>query len=130
MGKNCKVFPVHKLSHVGGSRSNTPHILKLYTRCRHVVSYTPRQLFWWDSLNRRLGVPQNWAGCFGEEKVTLAFMGNQNQGCPAYINPLNSELNSICHLLTLLGTHHILHVSRIRVKVTVLTTPSQLLSRW
>ena len=32
------------------------------------------------------------------------------------INPLNAELNPICHLLALLGTHHILHVSRIRVK--------------
>ena len=31
-------------------------------------------------------------------------------------NPLNSELSPICHLLTLLGAHHILHVSRIRVK--------------
>ena len=33
------------------------------------------------------------------------------------INPLNAELNSICHLLALLGDHHILHVSRIKVKV-------------
>jgi len=32
------------------------------------------------------------------------------------INPLNAELNPICHLLTLLGAHHIFHVSRIRVK--------------
>jgi len=31
-------------------------------------------------------------------------------------NPLNTELNPICHLLALLGAHHILHVSRIRVK--------------
>ena len=31
------------------------------------------------------------------------------------LKPLNAELNSICHLLTLLGAHHILHVSRIRV---------------
>ena len=31
-------------------------------------------------------------------------------------NPLNAELNHICHLLTLLGAHHILHVSRVRVK--------------
>ena len=30
-------------------------------------------------------------------------------------NPLNAELNLICHLLTLLGSHHILHLSRIRV---------------
>jgi len=34
----------------------------------------------------------------------------------AEVNPLNAKLNPICHLLTLLGTHHILHVSRIRVK--------------
>jgi hypothetical protein len=32
------------------------------------------------------------------------------------INPLNSELNTICHLLALLA-HHIFHVSRIRVKL-------------
>jgi hypothetical protein len=30
------------------------------------------------------------------------------------INPLKAELNPICHLLALLGAHHILHVSRIR----------------
>jgi hypothetical protein len=33
------------------------------------------------------------------------------------INLLNAELNPVCHLLALLGAHHILHVSRIRVKV-------------
>ena len=32
------------------------------------------------------------------------------------LNPLNAQLNPICHLLALLGAHHILHVSRIRVK--------------
>jgi hypothetical protein len=31
------------------------------------------------------------------------------------INPLNAELNPICHFLALLGAHHILHVSRVRV---------------
>jgi hypothetical protein len=33
-------------------------------------------------------------------------------------NPLNTELNPICHLLVLLGAHHILHISRIRVNET------------
>ena len=33
-----------------------------------------------------------------------------------YVNPLNVELNPICYLLALLGAHHFLHVSRIRVK--------------
>ena len=32
-------------------------------------------------------------------------------------NPLNAELNPICPLLALFGAHHILHVSRIRVKL-------------
>jgi len=31
-------------------------------------------------------------------------------------NPLKPELNPICYLLALLGVHHFLHVSRIRVK--------------
>jgi len=32
------------------------------------------------------------------------------------VNPLNAELNPTCCLLALLGVHHFLHVSRIRVK--------------
>jgi hypothetical protein len=32
------------------------------------------------------------------------------------LNPLNAELNPICHLLALLGAHLIFHVSRIRAK--------------
>ena len=32
------------------------------------------------------------------------------------LNPLNPELNHICCLLALLGAHHFLHVSRMRVK--------------
>ena len=33
------------------------------------------------------------------------------------LNPLNPELNPICYLLALLGAHHFLHVSRIRVNL-------------
>ena len=33
-----------------------------------------------------------------------------------WFNPLDPELNPICYLLALLGAHHFLHVSRIRVK--------------
>jgi hypothetical protein len=41
----------------------------------------------------------------------VAFSGDTN-----VIKPLNAKLNPICHLLALLGAHHILHVSRIKVK--------------
>ena len=39
------------------------------------------------------------------------------------INLLNAELNPICYLLALLGAHHFLHVSRIRVKSLTLRQP-------
>jgi hypothetical protein len=37
-----------------------------------------------------------------------------------YVNPINADLNPICHLLALLGAHHILHVSRIRVNTATI----------
>jgi len=40
-----------------------------------------------------------------------------NLNCFFGINPLNPELIPICYLLALLGAHHFLHVSRIRVKL-------------
>jgi hypothetical protein len=46
------------------------------------------------------------------------------------INPLNTDLNLICHLLASLETHHILHVSRIRVKQTTPYFTVLLRSRW
>jgi len=38
------------------------------------------------------------------------------------LNPLNAEVNPICHLLALVGAHPILHISRIRVKLHHLHT--------
>ena len=38
----------------------------------------------------------------------------------SHFNPLNPEFNPICYLLALLGAHHFLHVSRIRVKLLTL----------
>jgi len=40
-------------------------------------------------------------------------------------NPLNAELNPICHLLALLGAHPILHVSRIRVNFLYAVTATR-----
>ena len=44
-----------------------------------------------------------------------------------HINPLNAELNPICHLLALVGAHHILHVYRIGVKTVVFWTVTSLM---
>jgi hypothetical protein len=45
----------------------------------------------------------------------------------AYINPLNTELNPICHLLSLLGAHPIFHISRIRVNVAYISCSGDLI---
>jgi len=42
-------------------------------------------------------------------------------------NPLNSELNPICHLLALLGAHRILHFSRIMFNITFSLSTNYLL---
>ena len=42
------------------------------------------------------------------------------------LNPSNAELNPNCRMLALLGAHHILHVSRIRVNCSF----SKLLLQW
>jgi hypothetical protein len=48
-------------------------------------------------------VRQYWGGC-------------RHHHFAVNFNPLNAELNPICHLLALLGAHPIFHASRIRVK--------------
>jgi len=47
-------------------------------------------------------------------------MKNKQVTLHTVINPLNAELNPICHLLALLGVYF-LHVSRKRVKTLTLT---------
>jgi hypothetical protein len=42
---------------------------------------------------------------------------NARRKLDIHVNPLNTELNPICHLLTLLEAYPIFHISRIRVKL-------------
>ena len=98
------------------------------------------------TLTMRLARPQNPPGRLDGEKICLPLLGIEPRflSHPAscqlttltgiswlvgellrrhfmkfawrHINPLNAELNPICHLPALLGAHHILHVSRARIK--------------
>ena len=52
------------------------------------------------------------AGGYGTGRYSICFSTN----AVLYFNPLNAELNPTCHLLALLGAHHIFHVSGLRVK--------------
>jgi len=47
----------------------------------------------------------------------IGFIKKQRLNWLGHVNPLNPELNPICYFLALLGAHHFLHVSRIRVKL-------------
>jgi hypothetical protein len=47
---------------------------------------------------------------FKEEETSK----RNKEGKAVSLNPLNTELNLICHMLALLAAHHILHVSGIR----------------
>jgi len=55
--------------------------------------------------------------CCASQGTLLLHMHFNANNTLGFFNPLNAELNPICHLLALLGAHHILHVSRIRVNV-------------
>jgi len=49
-------------------------------------------------------------------RLHLTVFGNKIYTLTLDISPLDAELNPICHLLALLGAHHIFHVSGLRVK--------------
>ena len=53
-------------------------------------------------------------------RIKGRFPGPEKARLGGEINPLKPELNPICYLLALLGVHHFLHVSRIRVKLLTL----------
>jgi len=80
----------------------------IWRRCfLHLVNFTDRWDYW------------ECSGCFRWEEGPSARRHGELADCQivthSMLNPSNAELNPICHLLALLGAHHILHVSRIRV---------------
>jgi hypothetical protein len=66
---------------------------------------------------------RQYAGCIILTQVTWTTAAettstvSHSEGSHNNFNPLNAELNPICHLLALLGAHLILHVSGIRVNL-------------
>jgi hypothetical protein len=54
--------------------------------------------------------------------VTTDCMLHDSVAADGILNPWNAALNPVCHLLALLGAHHILHVCSIRVNITITLT--------
>ena len=65
-------------------------------------------ILWFDKYQVKHSFPLFWS------YRIVCFWVSGNVGLQ--FNPLNAELNPICYLLALLGAHHFLDVSRIRVK--------------
>ena len=52
-----------------------------------------------------------------KEQERMKHRRKESETLGRYFNPLNAELNPICHFLALLEVHPILHVSRVRVNI-------------
>ena len=104
---------------------------KKKTRLKLAVSFTLLPLYWRGRvpaylLNRKVaGLQTVWTprrrnkSLANTGKITIhrASSPRRRIHYPIKLNPLNPELNPICYFLALLGAHHFLHVSRIRVKL-------------
>ena len=96
-----------------------------------------RGLIWYSPFRYRTKIHSNFPGCVKDSQIQeLPTDDTQIRTVPEWtmrnyheafhyvhflyrnyiFNPLNPELNPICYLLAVLGAHHFLHVSRIRVK--------------
>jgi len=62
-------------------------------------------------------IDASWLQLAWKTDFILSYIGPPVLLFTLHFNPLNTKLNPICHLLALLEAHHILHVSRIRVKL-------------
>ena len=88
-----------------------------YLKCIWICEMLPWVIARWQARPLQ-GVLSGYSTCFPRDAVIhlLTTITIQRRA----VNPLNPELNPICYLLALLGAHHFLHVSRIRVKLLTL----------
>jgi len=112
-GLNAELNPIcrllallraHHILHVSRIRVNNKH---LFDKNNEINNYKTRN-------NNNLHLPIANLSKFNKGASISVIKVFNN--LPQYINPLNANLNPICHLLALLGAYHIFHISRIRVK--------------
>ena len=98
------------------SRSG-PHAVKISNIVKRLIKL---HFYLHMRKERRLGVFQKRVlrRIFGPKRDDVTGEGGKLHN--EELNPLKPELNPICYLLALLGAHHFLHVSRIRVKLLTL----------
>ena len=85
--------------------------MKIFTELNTCDSLTLRYFPHFTWVNKMKKTLQMQVVCL----IALNTRGADTRKEAVKLNPLNAELNPICHLLALLGAHHIFHVSGIRV---------------
>jgi len=98
-----------------GLKLNCTHQLLVYAEDIYILGGSVHTVKKAEALvvaSKEIGLEVN-----GDKTEYMVMFADQNVGQSNIIkiNPLNAELNPICYLLALLGAHHFLHVSRIRV---------------
>ena len=117
----------HNLEKVVGSffNENVPawRIEAWYSLTQLVHFVCLQMIFFFNFLTRKVSWKEEDSGIRGHKRKERSC---RNILCDEHyftslekFNPLNAELNPACRLLALLRAHHILHVSRERVKATV-----------
>ena len=72
------------------------------------------QQYWWLRMFKRVCLLRSTKPNY-QKQLRKGLCSNIFLVTRLMVNPLKPELNPICYLLALLGAHHFLHVSRIRV---------------
>ena len=112
--QNCKWNNMYVKSH----HSTTTHVtslLKAGNYSEESILSAPHERSWCCQRYCRAAVTPH--TLLDHMYINGTFLINFNT---VIFSPLNAELNPICYLLVLLGAHHFLHFSRIRVKLLTL----------
>ena len=96
---------------------NVFHFMYAIRKWRDIVYSCPVILLFFSFVKREACWSISYSSFFNLKYIALY---SALPGFSYIINPLKAELNPICCLLALLGAHHFLHVSRIRVKLLTL----------
>ena len=117
-GKWTSSVPIIFHSHRDASQMELIEFGKI-CRCKKIQSRSVRyssRAGLSKTVYRNEGYPHYKISLYRRIRFTVAHTPDLKWISISKINPLNTELNPICCLVALLGAHHFLHVSRIRVK--------------
>jgi hypothetical protein len=89
-------------------------VLSIIIFCQEVKKLTTNNKSSNCNYKKNSTIPVHFCHKYSLPNITLTPLSTKEVS--NVFNPLNAKLNSICHVLALLGAHPILHISRVRIK--------------